>query len=448
MPVRRRERFVDAGETGGPRTVPVRRRPPPPPPPRITTPLVRLTGNQTRPPTRNTRENIARHDPDAPNASGNARLHNSNTVVPRAERDIARNANSTSLTDAQAERLLYARSNLQDEETIEIDRGGITIFGTRRGDQVRVEMRPGPLYEQGMQIYHASERNRSNFVMNQGWYGSNGWRFQNEQEFREYIIGQAENYGISLPNTSSTYVLASRLQRGLNSLGESVAPGVGLPLNDYLTFDPLSPAQRREITSRNVDAIVTQEMLRNPFPARRGVEEFVRLSDAVAGRVDNNATDYMHQMNRVLLGYPSSGDLGTVASMFFIGPDQAQFRIADEDLHPDYTDIDPAPHQISFHTWSYVATTATPWQHALVDELAMIGNVFHELPSVPLVQQVLGWHDPYASEEDYQASVVGMYLGSQIAGGRLQPEDVGSEFRRLFTNSYEQAYSEIMFSIR
>ncbi len=110
MPVRRRERFVDAGESGGPRTVPVRRprlSPPPPPPPRITTPLVRLTSDQTRPPTRNTRENIARHDPDSPTASGNARLHSSTSSASSAGQSVRR--------------LLFAEANWNDDDDDYLD---------------------------------------------------------------------------------------------------------------------------------------------------------------------------------------------------------------------------------------------------------------------------------------------------------------------------------------
>ena len=59
---------------------------------------------------------IEAHDPDSPRAGIHAQPHSGDTVASRAERDIMSSADFMSLTDAQAERLLYLESNLWEEE--------------------------------------------------------------------------------------------------------------------------------------------------------------------------------------------------------------------------------------------------------------------------------------------------------------------------------------------
>ncbi|MBE2182396.1 MAG: hypothetical protein IAE89_03120 [Anaerolineae bacterium] len=326
----------------------------------------------------------------------------------RTEVDLRTAVNNTAGDPKSAKKVLYAEANWDDEE------------------------------DSAWQTYRNGERNVAEYVVNQQWFeGVSG--FRGEDAFRSWIIDQANELAIPLPSTFDrwgTYTLAAYINRELS--GSTITftadrEAISRIIEDYLSYDPLTLQQHRQITTQNVDAFIAMLSNENPIPDQRGVDEFVRLSNAIAVYTGNETNEYLLQMNRILLGYPTSGDAGMVLSMADLGPAGASYRIADNGLHRDYVDYDESPHQISFHTWSYVATTASPsGVPILTDVLSEFGNVYHEFLNGGV----------YGTIMDYRASVVGMYLGRQIREGLL-PSEVGSEFHRLFGGPFAQAFQEI-----
>jgi RHS repeat-associated protein len=153
-------------------------------------------------------------------------------------------------------------------------------------------------------------------------------------------------------------------------------------------------------------------------PNRRGLNEFVALSDKVA-ELTNSVDDYLYVMNTVLLRYESSGDFGTVVSVGTSRSWANGFCIGSEGLSHEYWD--GTQNQISTHAWSFVATSAS--QSSRIGTIVGIGgNILHDV-----IQGML--HYEGASWQDYILSYTSMMLGQRLRQGEISPAQFGAEFR-------------------